>query len=1110
MQIQKKYFSRYREPYASLPDLAAMQLSSYEWFIKEGLKEILDEFSPMLDYTGKELALEFVSSFVDEPRFDENYARINNLSYDAPLRLKMRLVNKTTGEKKEQEVFLADLPLMTPRGTFIINGVERVIVSQLARSFGVYFNSNFSRGKKLFGAKIIPQRGAWLEFDTEYDGTIYVRIDRKRKIAATALLRIFGFDKNEDIEAAFEKIDTGEMRFIKKTLDKDPTKMADDAYIEIFKRIRQGELATVDNAKDLVASMFEPSRYDISPVGRYKLIQRLPAMADVKLKNPRILNKEDIIAIISEIISMNNNPQALPDDIDNLGNRRIRSVGELLQQKLRVGLARMERTVKDRMSTLDQATITPAQLVNARPFSAVLKEFFMTSQLSQFMDQINVLAELEHKRRVSALGPGGLTRERAGFEVRDVHPSYYGRLCPIMTPEGPNIGLINHLAGYAKVNHFGILETPYRKVTEGKVTKEINFLTAFEEARHKIAHAGILIDKDGNILEEEVEGRAKGQPAIMNKSEVDYIDVSPQQAFSIATSLIPFLEHDDATRAMMGSNMQRQAVPCLSPEAPLVGTGMEERAARDSGRLVIAEEDGVITKADARNITVRYDKPRRKVGAPTKASEETAYDLINYTRSNQSTVIHQKPVVTVGDKVKAGDILADTSLTDRGNLALGANLLVAFISWGGSNFEDAIILSEKLVKKDIFSSVHVEDFTVEVRDTKLGPEITTHDIPNVGEEKLKDLDEDGVVLIGAEVRAGDILVGKISPKGESDLTPEERLLRAIFGEKARDVKDTSLRMPHGKRGRIVGIKVFTREKGDKLETGVIKQIRVEVAELRKISVGDKLAGRHGNKGVISRILPEEDMPYLEDGTPVEIILNPLGVASRMNIGQILETHLGWAADKLGYHAVTPALMGTTEEEIKAELKKAGLPEDGKVELFDGRSGNKFDQKVTVGKVYMMKLYHMVEDKIHMRSIGPYSLITQQPLGGKAQGGGQRFGEMEVWALEGYGAAHTLQEILTIKSDDVLGRAAAYDSIVRGEPFKTPNIPASFHVLVNELKGLALDIELKGVVSSPDDDEETAAKGKAKEKFEDFIEEDKEEKEVKAKTKRELTGVKGKK
>ena len=1075
MGIQKKYFSRYREPYASLPNLATMQLNSYEWFIKTGLREILDEFSPIKDYTDKELSLEFLDYFVDEPRFDENHAKINNLSYEAPLRLKMRLVNAATGEKKEQEVFLADLPLMTPRGTFIINGVERVIVSQLARSFGAYFNSNFSRGKKLFGAKIIPQRGAWLEFDTEADGTIYVRIDRKRKIAASAILRLFGLEKNEEIMEAFEKADTGELRFIKRTLEKDQTKTADDAYIEIFKRIRQGELATVDNARDLVTAMFEPSRYDISPVGRYKLSQRLPALTNVKLSNPRILNKEDLIAIISEIISLNNNPQAVPDDIDNLGNRRIRSVGELLQQKLRVGLARMERTVKDRMSTLDPATITPAQLLNARPFAAVLKEFFMTSQLSQFMDQINVLAELEHKRRVSALGPGGLTRERAGFEVRDVHPSYYGRLCPIMTPEGPNIGLINHLAGHAKVNNFGILETPYRKVVNGKISKEIDYFTAFEEVRHKIAHAGISTDMEGRLLDEEIEGRFNGQPELMLKKDIEYIDVSPQQAFSIATSLIPFLEHDDATRAMMGSNMQRQAVPCLNPEAPLVGTGMEERAARDSGRLLIAEEDGVISKADARTIVLKSGK------------KETKYDLINFARSNQSTVIHQKPVVTVGDQIKKGDILADTSLTDRGNLALGTNLLVAFLSWGGSNFEDAIILSERLVKRDIFSSIHIEDFSVDVRDTKLGPEITTHDIPNVGEEKLKDLDEEGVVRIGAEVRSGDILVGKISPKGESDLTPEERLLRAIFGEKARDVKDTSLRLPHGKRGRIVGIKVFTREKGDKLETGVIKQIRVEIAELRKISVGDNWAGRHGNKGVISRILPEEDMPYLEDGTPVDIILNPLGVASRMNIGQILETHLGWAADKLGYHAVTPSLLGVSEAEIKAELKKAGLPEDGKVRLFDGRSGNEFDQKVTVGKVYMLKLYHMVEDKIHMRSIGPYSLITQQPLGGKAQGGGQRFGEMEVWALEGYGAAHTLQEILTIKSDDVLGRAAAYDAIVRGEPFKTPNIPASFHVLVNELKGLALDIDLKGVVSSPDDDEEDTIKSRSKERIEDFIE-----------------------
>jgi len=1089
MPIQKKYFSRYREPLASLPNLAEMQLKSFEWLAKEGIGEILKEFSPVLDYTGEELALEFLDYSLDEPKFDENYSRVNNLSYEASLRLRIRLVNKRTGEKKEQEIFLADMPIMTPRGTFLINGVERVIVSQLARSFGAYFTANISRGKKLFGAKIIPSRGAWLEFETESDGTMYVKVDRKRKIAATALLRIFGMEKNEEIKDAFSKVDNGEVSFINQTLEKDSTKTADDAYVEVFKRIRQGELATPENARELVELMFGPERYDISAVGRYKLGQRLPALASMKVKNPRILNKEDMIVVISEIISLNNNPLAVQDDIDNLGNRRVRSVGEMLQQRLRIGLARMERTIKDRMSTSDLATVTPAQLLNARPFAAVISEFFMTNQLSQFMDQTNVLSELEHKRRVSALGPGGLTRERSGFEVRDVHPSYYGRLCPIMTPEGPNIGLINYLAGYAKINEYGILETPYRKVIDGRVTKELHYLTAFEEVRHKIAQAGVSIDKEGNILDEECEGRASGQPALIPRGEINYMDVSPQQAFSVATSLVPFLEHDDSTRAMMGSNMQRQAVPCVRPQAPLVATGMEEKAAKDSGRLVLADVDGIVSKVDANSVTIRYEKPRRKVGAPTKASEEKTYELMTFVRSNQSTVIHQRPSVKVGDKVEKGDVLADTSLTDRGHLALGQNLLVAFLSWGGANFEDAIILSDRMVKDDVFTSVLIEDYTVSVRDTKLGPEITTHDIPNVGEERLKDLDEDGIVRIGAEVRPGDILVGKISPKGESDLTPEERLLRAIFGEKARDVKDTSFRMPHGRKGRVVGIKIFSREKGDKLETGVIKEIRIEVAEMRKVSPGDKLAGRHGNKGVISRILPQEDMPYLDDGTPVDIILNPLGVASRMNIGQILETHLGWAAQKLGYMAITPTLAGATETEIKEELKKAGLPEDGKIKLFDGRTGREFDQKVTVGMIYVMKLSHMVEDKIHMRSIGPYSLITQQPLGGKAQGGGQRFGEMEVWALEGYGAAHTLQEVLTIKSDDVLGRAAAYDAIVRGEPFRAPNMPASFHVLVNELKGLSLDVELKGVESVPEEIEEKEIKTKSrqKERFEEYIE-----------------------
>lgn len=1088
--IKKKYFSRYREQNIALPSLAEVQIDSYNWLVKEGLREIFDEFSPVTDYTEKELALEFLDYAIDEPRFDENHARINNLSYEAPLRVRFRLTNKATGEKKEQELFMADFPLMTPRGTFVINGVERVVVSQLARSFGAYFTLASSRGRKLFGAKIIPSRGAWLEFETEADGTVYVRIDRKRKIPATALLRVFGLDTNEKIEKAFGAADTGELKFIKKTLEKDITNNADEAYVEIFKRIRQGELATPENARELVGSLFTPERYDISAVGRYKLSQRLPVLAKKSQKTDRVLDRDDLVAIISEIIALNNNPMAIPDDIDHLGNRRIRAVGEMLQQRLRIGLSRVVRTVKDRMSTLDIATLTPAQLVNARPFAAVLNEFFMTNQLSQFMDQINILSELEHRRRVSALGPGGLTRERAGFEVRDVHPSYYGRLCPIMTPEGPNIGLINHLAGYTRVNEFGILETPYFKVKNGKVSGETVYMTAFEEMRHKIAHGGVAIDASGKIIEEQVEGRVAAQPLLIPREEIDFIDVSPQQAFSIATSLVPFLEHDDGNRAMMGSNMQRQAVPCIRPQAPLVGTGAEERAAKDSGRIPLAEEEGTVTAVDARSITVKYGRKEKK------------YDLISFTRSNQSTVIHQRPIVKLGDKVKKGDALADTSLTDRGHLALGQNLLVAFLSWSGTNFEDAIILSERLVQDDTFTSIHVEDYAVDVRDTKLGPELTTPDIPNVGEEKLKDLDEEGVIRVGAEVRSGDILVGKISPKGESDLTPEERLLRAIFGEKARDVKDTSLRLPHGKRGRIVGIKVFSREKGDKLETGVIKQIRVEIAEMRKISVGDKLAGRHGNKGVVSRILPREEMPYLEDGTPVDIILNPLGVASRMNIGQILETHLGWAAQRLGYHAVTPALAGVTEEEIKEELKKAGLPEDGKVKLFDGRTGEAFDQKVTVGQVYVLKLNHMVEDKIHMRSVGSYSLITQQPLGGKAQGGGQRFGEMEVWALEGYGAAHTLQEMLTIKSDDVLGRAAAYDAIVRGEPFRAPNIPASFHVLVNELKGLALDVELKGAVIQPEEEEE---KGDDRhERFDDFIEHEKEEVSEKRSTRKDKT------
>ena len=1044
--MQKKYFSKYREPLATLPYLPEIQLESWRWFLADGLKELFRESSPIKDYGGEDLDLEFVDYALDEPKYDEYQAKAQNASFDATLRVKARLTNKKTEEMKEQEIFLADMPLMTPRGTFIVNGVERVIVSQLARSFGVYFTANFSRGKKYFGAKIIPSRGAWIEFESDADGALYARIDRKRKIPASCILRIFGIATNEEILGKFAK--GGEVDpIIKKMLDKDQTKTANEAYMEIYKRLRPGEPATMETAKELISAMFSEERYDLSSVGRYKLNQRL-GLSD----NPtsRVLSGNDLVKIISHILTLNSQPNAEADDVDHVGNRRIRSLGELLQQRLRVGMTRMKRTIQDRMSTLDQATLTPAHLINARPFMAILKEFFTTNQLSQFMNQVNVLSELEHLRRLSALGPGGLTRERAGFEVRDVHPSHYGRICPIETPEGPNIGLVVHLAGYARVNEYGILETPYRKVKDGKITDEIRYMTAFEDAKYNIAQAGTNMDKSGVILDDETEGRVKGSPGLMKKEEIDFIEVAPEQAFSIATTLIPFLAHDDANRAMMGSNMQRQAVPCIKPQAPLVGTGVEERAALDSGRLTVADEDGVISHVDASKITVKSSK------------KETNYPLVNFLRSNDFTVINQRPVVELGEVVKKGEILADTSSSDHGVLALGQNLLVAFLSWGGANFEDAIILSERLVKDDTFSSIHIEDFMVDVRDTKLGPEITTHDIPNVSEEKLKDLDEEGIIRIGAEVRSGDILVGKITPKGEVELTPEERLLRAIFGEKARDVKDTSMRVPHGKAGRVVGIKVFSRERGDKLDTGVIKRVQVEIAQLRKISVGDKLAGRHGNKGVISKILPVEEMPYLPDGTPVDIILNPLGVASRMNVGQILETHLGWAAKALDYQAITPALNGASEDEIRGELKKAGLPEHGKIKLFDGRTGEPFDQEVTVGMIYMMKLIHMVEDKIHMRSIGPYSLITQQPLGGKAQGGGQRFGEMEVWALEGYGAAHTLQEMITIKSDDVLGRAAAYDAIVRGEKFKSPNLPASFHVLINELKALGLDVDLKGV------------------------------------------------
>ncbi|OHA63788.1 MAG: DNA-directed RNA polymerase subunit beta [Candidatus Wildermuthbacteria bacterium RIFCSPHIGHO2_01_FULL_47_27] len=1078
--MQIKTFSK-SQVALPLPYLLHVQRAAWNTFWERDVKELFAEISPIRDYTGKELELWFLDYKLDEPKYkDYLEAKINDDSFEATLRARTRLVNLKTKEIKEQEVFLVDFPLMTEQGFFVVNGVERVIISQLIRSPGSFFTAAQSGGKNYFGAKIIPNRGAWLEFETESSGFIGVKIDRKRKAPVTTLLKAFGVEGDEKIRELFRDVDRGEIKYIEETLARDLSRNRDEAVVEIYRRLRPGDPVTSDPARELIENMFfNFARYDLSRVGRWKTMQRLPALQKSKTQisklktttqkskllkseeeitpKDRVLRLEDVVEVVREIIRLNNDSSAQPDQIDHLGNRRVRSLNELMQNRLRIGLMRMERIIKDRMSTLDVATITPVQLINPRPFMAVVKEFFTSSQLAQFMDNENPLAELEHKRRLSATGPGGLTRERAGFEVRDVQPSHYGRICPIQTPEGPNVGLVGHMAGYSRVNSYGFLEAPYFKVKNGRVTDEIRYLNAYEEERANIAHGGVPIDKNGRIVPDLVSARIKGEPGQIARDQIDYIDVSAEQFVSVATSCIPFLQNDDANRALMGSNMQRQAVPLVNPEMPVVATGVEERVARDSGRAVYAEEAGLIIEADANHIKVKSLASGDSSSAKPKI---TNYELRSFVRTNQYTCFHQKPMVKKGQRVKRGDVLADGGAIDRGWLALGQNITVAFMSWRGGNFEDAILLSERLVQEDKYTSVHIEDFTCDIRETKLGPEITTADIPNVGEEKLKDLDEEGVVRIGAEVSPGDILVGKISPKGETDLTAEERLLRAIFGEKARDIKDTSLRMQHGKRGRVVSVRIFSRELGHKLEPGVIKRIRVEVAQLRKIQAGDKLAGRHGNKGVISKVLPAEEMPFMQDGTPVDIVLNPLSVASRMNIGQILETHLGWAASKLGYLAVTPSLAGATEEDIKKELREAGLPEDGKMVLYDGRTGLPFPKKITVGRIYMMKLIHMVEDKMHMRSIGPYSLITQQPLGGKAQFGGQRFGEMEVWALEGYGAAHTLQEMLTIKSDDVPGRAATYEAILKGEPIQHPGVPASFNLLVNELKALGLSVEVK--------------------------------------------------
>ncbi|MBO8169380.1 MAG: DNA-directed RNA polymerase subunit beta [Thermoanaerobacteraceae bacterium] len=1035
------------EEVLDMPNLIEIQKNSYDWFLNEGLKEMFRDISPIQDFTGN-LVLEFVDYSLGTPKYEVEECKERDVTYAAPLKVKVRLINKETGEVKEQEVFMGDFPLMTEKGTFIINGAERVIVSQLVRSPGAYYSETIdSSGAKLYTATLIPNRGAWLEFETDVNENIYVRIDRTRKLPVTVLVRALGWSTNAQILKLFDN----DQR-IQFTLEKDNTDNEDEALVEIYKRLRPGEPPTVESARSLLETLFfDPKRYDLGNVGRYKLNKKLKDELPEGMRNSNIkhITREDIVASIKYFLKLMDG-KVKPDDIDHLGNRRLRSVGELLQNQFRIGLSRMERVVRERMTIQDVDVITPQVLINIRPVVAAIKEFFGSSQLSQFMDQTNPLAELTHKRRLSALGPGGLSRERAGFEVRDVHHSHYGRMCPIETPEGPNIGLIGSLSTYARINEFGFIETPYRKVDKekGVVTDEIVYLTADEEDNYIIAQANAPLDEEGRFLHSKVNARHGSEILLAPSEKVDFMDVSPKQVVSVATALIPFLEHDDANRALMGANMQRQAVPLLRTEAPLVGTGMEWKAARDSGVVVLAKNSGVVEQVFADKIIVRTDDGNTDV-----------YHLTKFARSNQGTCINQKPIVNRGQRVEKGDVIADGPSTDHGELALGRNVLVGFMTWEGYNYEDAILISEKLVKEDVFTSIHIEEYEADARDTKLGPEEITRDIPNVGEDQLKDLDERGIIRIGAEVRPGDILVGKVTPKGETELTAEERLLRAIFGEKAREVRDTSLRVPHGESGKVVDVKVFSRENGDELAPGVNQLVRVYVAQKRKISEGDKMAGRHGNKGVISRILPEEDMPFLPDGTPLEIVLNPLGVPSRMNIGQVLETHLGWAAKVLGIYVATPVFDGASEEDVFEYLKKAGLNENGKTILYDGRTGEPFDNEVTVGYMYMLKLAHLVDDKIHARSTGPYSLVTQQPLGGKAQFGGQRFGEMEVWALEAYGAAYTLQEILTVKSDDVVGRVKTYEAIVKGENVPEPGVPESFKVLIKELQSLGLDVKV---------------------------------------------------
>ncbi len=1043
--LPQKFFGRYQKPLVELPNLVESQLESFRALVEKEAAEVFKEFSPIADHSGKKFELTLSDFSFGEPKWDEHYAKKEVKSFEVPVSMVARLKNKTTGSEKEQEIFLTDFPWMTDHGTFIINGVERVVVPQLARSSGVFFDAVPYKGVNYFMAKVIPGRGVWIEIESDPDGSVYVKIDRKRHFPVTQLLRVLGLSDKE-MSDAFKKMPRGEETY-KATKEHDHTTSKEEASVEIYRRLRDGDIATPETAAEYVRLMLSSERYDLSRAGRFHFNRRFGLSVVSKDLDKGTLSGDDIVRIVAHLLELNATPGSEPDDIDNLGVRRVRFIGELLQQKMRIGLSRMKRNIQDRMAMVDIDISLPAQLVNPRPFAASVKEFFTSNQLSQLAAQYNILDEMEQLRMLSTLGPGGLTSERAGLEVRDVHSSHYGRVCPVHTPEGKNIGLVLHMSLYARPNEFGIIETPYAKVVKGKVTDEIVYMNALDESQYAIAHGATPRDGNGMLEGKLIEVREGGEPKLVSRDHVQYIEIATNQPFSTATSLIPFVENDDANRALMGSNMQKQAVPCIVPVAPYVGTGVEEVIARDSGRLAISEEAGEVTYVDARKIVIENKEGKKK-----------EYPLVNFSRTNGFTMLGHRPRVSVGDKVKRGDVIADNTSTVDGQLAIGQNVRVAFIPFSGANYEDAIIISERLAKDARFTSIHVEEFECIVRDTKLGSEVTTHDIPNVSEFKLRNLDEDGVIRIGAEVRPGDILVGKVTPKGETQLSAEERLLHSIFGEKAKDVKDTSRRMDGGKRGRVVSVKVFSRENGDPLESGVIKRILIEVAQLRTVSVGDKLAGRHGNKGVISRILPEEDMPFDEDGNPVDIILTPLGVPSRMNLGQILELHLGLAAEALGYQAIVPSFAGASEDEIKDELTKAGFDPSGKRVLFDGRTGEAFAQPIAVGIMYMLKLHHMVEDKIHMRSIGPYSLTTQQPLGGKAQNGGQRVGEMEVWAFLGYGAAHTLREILTLKSDDILGRSAAFDSIVSNSRIKDPGVPATFNVLVRHLRGLGIDIQ----------------------------------------------------